>query len=159
MTAREFVSKLQHAKKAPSGWLARCPAHNDRNPSLSIGEKDGKILLKCHAGCSTDSIVAAVGLQMSDLFTESPKPQRQIVATYDYTDESGVLLFQVVRFDPKDFRQRRPDNKGGSVWHLDCEKSKGCKWNPKLQPVRSVLYNLPGVVKARSVLILEGEKE
>lgn len=43
---------------------------------------------------------------------------RRIVATYDYTDAHGELLFQVVRYHPKDFRQRRPDGKGGWVWKL-----------------------------------------
>ncbi|MBA7632893.1 hypothetical protein ES703_40449 [subsurface metagenome] len=42
-----------------------------------------------------------------------------IVATYDYRDESGELLYQVVRYEPKDFRQRRPDGKGGWIWNLN----------------------------------------
>ncbi|MEX5215306.1 MAG: AAA family ATPase [Nitrospiraceae bacterium] len=70
---------------------------------------------------------------------------RRIVATYDYVDEAGGLLFQVVRFEPKDFRQRRPDGHGGWVWNLE--------------GVRLVLYRLPDVVKSECVLILEGEKD
>lgn len=74
------------------------------------------------------------------------KPAKwKIVATYDYTDESGRVLFQCVRFEPKDFRQRQPDGKGGWTWNL-----KG---------VRLVLYRLPEVVKASEVWIVEGEKD
>src|SRR5262245_2252054 len=70
---------------------------------------------------------------------------RKIVATYDYTDAAGALLFQVVRFVPKDFRQRRPDGQGGWIWNLK-----------DLEPV---LYKLPHVMQASSVLIVEGEKD
>ena len=54
-----------------SGWMACCPAHDDQNPSLSISEgKDGRVLLNCFAGCSNDSVLAALGLTESDLFPE-----------------------------------------------------------------------------------------
>jgi len=72
MTTSEIASKLTKAKKTASGYLACCPAHDDRSPSLSISEgSGGKILLKCFAGCSTDSIVRAIGLEMKDLFTDT----------------------------------------------------------------------------------------
>ena len=52
-----------------SGWMCTCPAHDDRNPSLSVREaKDGSVLLKCHAGCSNESVVASLGMPMRDLF-------------------------------------------------------------------------------------------
>ena len=73
---------------------------------------------------------------------------KTIVATYDYTDENGVLLFQVVRFDPKTFLQRRPDGKGGWIW--------------KLEGVRRVPYDLPRLLKAvgkQTIYICEGEKD
>lgn len=55
----------------PNQWLARCPAHEDRSPSLSVKDGDGgKILLKCFAGCETESILIALGLNFSDLFPE-----------------------------------------------------------------------------------------
>jgi 5S rRNA maturation endonuclease (ribonuclease M5) len=69
----------------------------------------------------------------------------QIVATYDYTDEGGNLLFQCVRSKPKDFWQRRPDGKGG--------------WINNLQGVRRVLYRLPQVIAASTVCVAEGEKD
>ncbi|MBI3417986.1 MAG: DUF3631 domain-containing protein [Verrucomicrobia bacterium] len=112
-------------------------------------------MLRCHAGCSAESIVSALGLKLADLFpprvanTNNPKPR--IVATYDYTDESGQLLFQCVRFEPKDFCQRHPDPAKPGQW----------LWN--LNGVRRVLYRLPEVKTAlaagRTVFIAEGEKD
>ncbi|HOE63771.1 MAG TPA: AAA family ATPase [Candidatus Sumerlaeota bacterium] len=66
----EFLARLERAKPAPGGWLARCPAHGDRRPSLSIAFRNGKILLKCHAGCTSQEIVRAMRLTMKDLFFE-----------------------------------------------------------------------------------------
>jgi hypothetical protein len=56
-------------RRSGPGWTARCPAHEDRTPSLSITEaSDGKVLIKCWAGCSNDAVLAAVSLRWSDLF-------------------------------------------------------------------------------------------
>ena len=91
MTLAEFRSRLSGVTKAGDGWLARCPAHEDRRQSLSIGAGEaGKILVRCHAGCSAQSIVGAVGLKLSDLFSDSATTSgKQISATYDYKDERG----------------------------------------------------------------------
>ncbi|MFH1742170.1 MAG: DUF3987 domain-containing protein [bacterium] len=60
------------ARKNGSGWLGRCPSHNDRTPSLSIGTgDDGRILLKCFAGCSIENITTSLGISMRDLFPDS----------------------------------------------------------------------------------------
>src|SRR5262245_4511545 len=65
------------AKRCGRGWLARCPAHDDRKPSLSIREgAEGRILLKCHAGCNTNDVLATLGLAPRDLFAESAKMNR-----------------------------------------------------------------------------------
>lgn len=69
----------------------------------------------------------------------------EIAAVYDYTDEDGTTLFQVLRFRPKAFRTRRPDGQGG--WY----------WGPAA--VRPVLYHLPEVLAASTVLVVEGEKD
>jgi hypothetical protein len=106
--------------------------------------------------------MAALGLSMADLFIDARGgngPAARIVATYNYEDETGTLLHQVVRYNPKDFRQRRPDGKGGWVWHLECEKCERCECDPKLPPARRVPYNLPSVLKAEDVLVLEGERD
>jgi hypothetical protein len=58
-------------RSTPRGWQARCPAHDDRTPSLSIAQgNDGRALVHCHAGCRIEQIVAALSLTLSDLFAE-----------------------------------------------------------------------------------------
>jgi len=65
------LARLDAVRRGASGWTARCPAHDDENPSLSIAQgDDGRCLLKCHAGCASDAIVAAIGLRVIDLFPE-----------------------------------------------------------------------------------------
>jgi putative DNA primase/helicase len=143
MNVAEILSHFKLVRQVGDHWVAQCPAHEDRKPSLDIRENGGKVLLHCHAGCHVERVLAAAGLKMSDLFSDSP--QERIVATYDYTDERGALLFQDVRYEPKNFRFRRPDGNGGWIWNLD--------------GVRRVLYRLPEVLKAKSVLVCEGEKD
>ena len=99
-----------HGCKPNDRGQAHCPAHEDGRASLSFAEGSDGVVLKCHAGCTTAAVVEALSLTMADLFDKAPGPRRE-VATYDYLDEAGKLLFQVVRFDPKDFRQRRPDER------------------------------------------------
>jgi hypothetical protein len=58
-------------------WKACCPAHQDKTPSLAISEtSDGTVLLKCWAGCTTQNIVSAIGLELRDLFPGSKQPRR-----------------------------------------------------------------------------------
>ena len=64
------LDRLKGWRPCGDGFAARCPAHADWNPSLSVNESaDGHVLLKCHAGCKTDDIVAEVGLTLAHLFT------------------------------------------------------------------------------------------
>jgi hypothetical protein len=63
------LASLDNPRRSGKGWTARCPAHDDKGPSLSINEgDDGRVLLHCFAGCSTAEVVSAVGLTLSDLF-------------------------------------------------------------------------------------------
>ena len=95
----------------------RCPVHDDKTASLAISPGDEGALVYCHAGCSTDVVLAAVGLQLTDLYD---KPQRAsgVATEYDWTDEDGNLLYQSLRYRPKGFKQRRPDGNGGWHWNL-----------------------------------------
>lgn len=69
MTAEALASLVAARRTGPGTWQARCPAHQDRLPSLSIREgNDGRILLHCFAGCSHMSIAAALGLNVRELF-------------------------------------------------------------------------------------------
>lgn len=132
---------------------ARCPAHEDKNNSLSVSEgDDSRILTQCFAGCDTEhDILPAMGLTMADLYPpkESSGP-RQIAATYDYTDPDGKMLFQKLRYAGKGFSQRMPDGRGG--WKYSIKEIK-----------KPPLYRLPAVLEAisqgKAVYIVEGEKD
>jgi DNA primase len=149
----ELLAMLDDVRAGQDGnHRARCPAHDDKDPSLSISQaSDERLLIKCFAGCSAEDVLGALGLKLSDLFPAAQRApvQPTILDTYDYVDERGQLLFQVVRFLPKDFRQRRPDGCGDWIW-----RTKG---------VRRVLYRLPNVIAAvgagQPVWIVEGEKD
>lgn len=148
MTTQELLSRLEGVRKSGRGWMARCPSHQDNSPSLSVTEGDRGLLIHCFAHCEKQDVVAALGLTMADLFFDAPingEPARKIVAEYDYTNAEGHVLFQTVRYEPKDFRQRRPDGTGG--------------WVPNIKGVELVLFKLPFVIAAASVLIVEGEKD
>ncbi|OAI16561.1 hypothetical protein A1359_07905 [Methylomonas lenta] len=67
----KVLERLSGVKKSGADkWLAKCPAHDDRSPSLGIKLVDDKILVHCFAGCSVDDIVQSIGLEISDLFPE-----------------------------------------------------------------------------------------
>ncbi len=71
MNAERFITQLEGVKQTGKDqWIARCPAHDDKTPSLAIKEVDDRILLHDFAGCSTFEIVSALGLELSDLFPE-----------------------------------------------------------------------------------------
>lgn len=78
-----ILSRLDGLKqRGPRSWVARCPSHDDRHPSLGVKEADdGKVLLHCWVGCSAADVVAALGLSLADLF---PATERQ----HDYTPEA-----------------------------------------------------------------------
>ena len=69
---KSVLAKLERVKPSGDGWSARCPAHKDKSPSLSVSEgDDGRVLLKCHAGCSIEEICTAIGISQRDLFARS----------------------------------------------------------------------------------------
>lgn len=140
-------------KKEGSGYKACCPAHDDQNPSLSIKETDGKILLHCFAGCSPAMVCSAIGFNVSDLFLK--KPEHQLITKYHYKDEQRNILFTKVRQEPglngqiKSFYWERIDADGNFVRNLN-----GC---------RKVLYRLPelldAIEKKQTIFLVEGEKD
>jgi hypothetical protein len=154
-----FIQALESAGYSPkqrgNEWLCRCPAHNDKSPSLSVGEgKDGRVLIRCHAGCEAKAIVQAVGMRLTDIMPPSDKPQKaasnrlgQLVATYDYRDAYGSLLFQALRYEPKTFRQRKPKPSGG--------------WDYSVEGVKKVPFKLPEILgrPGEPVYVVEGEKD
>lgn len=72
MSADKLLSLLSNVKRTrPGHWIATCPAHQDKRPSLAIRElHDGRVLLHDFAGCSTSDVLAALGLTLEDLFPE-----------------------------------------------------------------------------------------
>lgn len=151
MNIEELLPLLKNVSGSDNQYSACCPAHDDKHASLSVSKADGgRILLCCHAGCTAENIVAALGLKMSDLFSNSKHFQkRRIIAKYPYCDADGVLLFKKIRYQPKNFVLARPDGQGGWIYNM-----KG---------VKPVLYHLPDVIQGVSqkqpIFIVEGEKD
>lgn len=54
------IAAALHARKTGTGWIAKCPAHQDKSPSLSLRERDGRVLVHCHAGCPQADVIAAL---------------------------------------------------------------------------------------------------
>jgi len=150
------------AKRQGAELLWRCPRHDDRHPSLQVNAKKNAWLCgPCGAGGNPWQLAAFIaGLSPDDkpavtawlrergLLDGNDRGgggERRIVATYDYRDESGELLFQTVRYQPKDFRQRRADGKGG--------------WIPNLDGVKLLPYRLAEWKDKPVVYIVEGEKD
>lgn len=92
---QRILDILHDVRRSGAGWVARCPCHDDRKPSLSLSlGRDGRILLKCHAGCRTEEVVKALGLDMRDLFPpRSPaKPNQERITKYEIKDADGNLV-------------------------------------------------------------------
>lgn len=135
------------------------PGHGKHDRSLSIevnATAPGGFVLHSFAGddpiACRDYVRGRLGLpawEKSETPSNGHAPKRQIVATYDYEDETGAMVFQAVRYSPKGFSQRQPDGKGG--------------WMFNLKGVNLVPYGLPEVVEAaaceRRIYIVEGEKD
>ena len=138
MDVHDILKGLQGVKGGGGQWSARCPAHDDKRQSLSISQgKDGQVLLKCHAGCTVESITSALGIEVKDLF-QHQEQRPHVVATYTYP--TGA---QKLRYSDKHFSWRHPDGKGG--------------WEYNRKGVPHSLYvagDLSGVV-----CVCEGEKD
>lgn len=135
--------------------VAQSPFREDRNPSFSIdvqrglwydfgtGEGGGIVDFEQRKNGGTREEAGKRVCEIVGVKADGSLPGPE--ALYNYTDEKGSLLYQVVRLPGKKFVQRRPGGKGEWVWNLN--------------GVRRVLYNLPEVLKAPSVLIVEGERD
>ena len=114
MTYEEVLSHFQVKKYGNGKAQALCPAHPDKEASLTITQgNDGKTLLKCHAGCSSESVVLAAGLKMADLFSENrlseerrrmyieSREKRKIEAVYNYVSTNGEYAYTKIRLEGK----------------------------------------------------------
>lgn len=142
------VLKTIQGRRGPDfqGWYTGfCPFHEDRSrPNLRLRENG----FKCMA-CGEKGNLNKLATKLGIVFAKVGKaPTGRIKEIYDYCDEMGNLLYQVVRYEPKSFKQRRPDGKGGWIWNMD--------------GVRRVLYCLPGLLaspKDTVVYVPEGERD
>lgn len=153
LSCKKDHCKCQQTARKGTG-LTHCPFHTDNDPSLNVSVKNGVLLVNCHAGCSQEDVIEA--LKSNDLWPEGKtvQPEKTIAATYDYKDASGSLLYQVVRYSPKDFRQRRPDGNGDWIWKLDDPENNYF--------TQRVLYGLPELLAAdpkRLRFLAEGERD
>ena len=82
-----ILSRFRGIRRNGTGWVALCPAHADKIPSLSITVSNGKILLHCHASCSVEAVCSAAGIELRELFTDGGTTTGA-VAEYSYSDES-----------------------------------------------------------------------
>jgi len=139
------LSLLQGVKPSAGGYVARCPSHDDQHASLSIGEgHNGGIVIKCHAGCVTADVLAAMDLTLRDLAPVTAAGSTP-VTVYRYDNERGEPVFEVVRTPDKRFWQRLPG----------AEKA-GLGDTPRC------LYRIPDLLKAdpsKPVFVVEGEKD
>lgn len=134
MTLADLLPHLEAVRRSADGYVGKCPAHDDKHASLSVTERDGTLLAKCHAGCSFDEILAAVKI-----------PTVAAERIYDYRDADGTLVYQVIRKPGKQFTQRRPDGAG---------------WAYNLRGVARVPYRLPELLAStKGVIIVEGERD
>ncbi|MFG0313131.1 MAG: hypothetical protein ACF8LL_02940, partial [Phycisphaerales bacterium] len=117
MTPSErLIARLGEAGRQPreagDGWIARCPAHDDEKPSLSISAgRDGRALLHCFAGCSPEAVVESLGMSMQDLFpTSGCEPESTPVARtcYEYRNADGSTLYRIRRGKRKSFVAEHP---------------------------------------------------
>ncbi len=150
----ELLNRFDGVKPCRDGYTARCPAHDDKRPSLKIKESNGRILFYCYSGCAVEQIIQAAGLSWDDIMPDKDqweKPQSRIDAIYKYCNADGKPLYEVVRYYPKRFLQRKvlPDG----------------KYEYGISGVPRVLYRLPELLahkKTRpndAVWFVEGEKD
>lgn len=89
MSVQNILSSLKKVRKTgKSRWVACCPAHPDKSPSLSVADADGTILLHCFGGCEASAVMGALGIEPSDLF-----PERE------QSKQSGKPSFRRLRSD------------------------------------------------------------
>jgi hypothetical protein len=170
--------------QSQSGWKANCPAHDDRNPSLAISESpDGKILLHCHAGCTSDEVLQRSGLQQADLFPDArQRKQNPLKPTKkDGSADRGRPGKQVFPTIPAVVDElTRKKGEPSHVWHYcdpaNQEAGAVLRWDgPDGKDFRPVsltvdgwvigampdprpLYRLPSIVDAERIYVVEGEK-
>lgn len=165
MQINEILTKFENVKQMkPNSYQCKCPAHDDRKASLTITQGNNKILLHCHAGCKVNDILSKINLKMSDMYDNENNNKKtlswqkrlelyknkEIEATYTYTDKNNKYLYTKVRF------------KGKEITYGILNKEKDMLVL-NLNNTSKQLYNLPNFLKAvqngETVYFVEGEKD
>lgn len=187
---KRFLSVLTERNCDPKqngcGWSARCPAHEDRRPSLSITEgDDGRTLIRCHAGCEVESICDSVGLRLADLMPDDPSTSTQPRPTREKPqyrrqerDKPASKTYQTAKAAIEALE--RPRGKRSAQWtycdalgepvgvivrwdQADGKEIRpvarcGEQWTIGGMPDPRPLYGLPELATADRIFIVEGEK-
>lgn len=160
MELREILTYFDVGRRiSETSYQCKCPHHTDNKASMTVTEKDGKILIHCHAGCETEDILKDVGLTMEDLIVKpsaaedfgGEKWRKDLEAVYDYFDDNGNYRYSKLRY------------KGKRIFNGVITKDKGCDF--KSVPKDRYLFNSKRIrenlkEKPREpVYIVEGEKD
>lgn len=160
MELREILNLLDVERKiSETSYQCRCPHHFDSRASMTVTEKDGRILVYCHAGCETEDILEDIGLTMGDLTVKPAAAedfggepwQRGLEAVYDYFNEAGEYRYSKLRY------------RGKRIFNGVIERGRGCDF--KAVPKDRHLYRLPQLIEhtekkpGEPVYIVEGEKD
>jgi hypothetical protein len=184
----KVLDRLQGVRQSNGSWKALCPAHDDHEPSLSVREgDDDRVLLKCFAGCNNPDIVAALNLDMSDLFVQrnghrkkiGPTPSRTTATVQPcnltaYAEAKGLPLEYLKKLGLSDRKcQGSPavripyrDEKGEEVsvrFRVALEKSEEgddrFRWRTGSKAMLYGLWRLEQIRKAGWVVLVEGESD
>ena len=157
--AAYFRQRLPSLKQSSQKeWRGKCPVHDGKDLNFAVNPEDGRWY--CFSQCGRGGDVFSLEMELgavdfvkakAEVFRLIGKPlpnwqERDIEATYDYTDESGNVLYQVVRKTGKQFWQRRPSGEPR-------------RWIRGLGNVKAVPFHLPQMLKAELVSLAEGEKD
>ena len=152
-----------------NSFQCKCPVHHDHTASMTVSKGKKGILIHCHAGCETKSILEAVGLRESDLFYDSNvtkvkqdwkdrlehSKKKKIVEIYDYVDQGGKYLYSKIRFE-------KDENGKKEMLYGVLNKEKDW-FQYGLKGKHKTLYNLPEIREAaaqkRTIYYVEGEKD
>ena len=164
MNFTPFEVRTYYAARVPSlkitsgrEWRGPCPIHSGKDANFSVNAQTG--LAQCHSRCGRGWDLVSLEMEMGGIdFPQAkervfeligrpnqPWEERNIEATYNYTNKTGKLLYQVLRYYGKQFKQRRPNGAGGWIWGLG--------------DVERVPYLLPKLAAADFVAVCEGEKD
>lgn len=115
MDVDAFLSRLDGVRGRDGAWTARCPAHADRSPSLSVKAlPDGRILMHCFGGCDTEAVLGALGLTLTDLFPERLGDFAPTRGAFSAMDAMRCLSFEagIAALAAADIAEGRPVDVG-----------------------------------------------